>query len=62
MRLGFHLSIAGSFSRAVREAEALGCQALQIFVQNPRGWRWREPGAGAVAAFREDRGRAGLWR
>ncbi len=61
MRLGFHLSIAGSFSRAVRTAVALGCQALQIFVQNPRGWRWREPEPASLAAFREARRRAGLW-
>ena len=41
MRLGFHLSIAGSLCRAVKEAQVLGCQALQIFIQNPRGWKWR---------------------
>jgi len=39
MRLGFHLSIAGKLTRALEEARALGCQALQIFVQNPRSWR-----------------------
>jgi len=41
MRLGFHLSIAGSLRRAVQQAQVLGCQALQIFVQNPRAWKWR---------------------
>jgi deoxyribonuclease-4 len=41
MSLGFHLSIAGSLRRAVHQAQVLGCQALQIFVQNPRGWKWR---------------------
>ena len=30
MRLGFHLSIAGSLRRAVAQAQALGCHALQI--------------------------------
>ncbi|MBW2135616.1 MAG: deoxyribonuclease IV [Deltaproteobacteria bacterium] len=41
MRFGFHLSIAGGLSQALRRAQALGCQSLQIFVQNPRTWRWR---------------------
>ncbi|MFP3869015.1 MAG: deoxyribonuclease IV [Desulfobacteraceae bacterium] len=41
MRLGFHLSIAGGLSQALHRAQALGCQSLQIFVQNPRTWRWR---------------------
>ena len=44
MRLGFHLSIAGSLLRAISQAQSLGCQALQIFVQNPRGWKWRQVG------------------
>ena len=39
MRLGFHLSIAGGLTRALEEARVLGCEALQIFVQNPRSWR-----------------------
>lgn len=60
MRLGFHLSIAGSYVRAVAEARHLGCQALQIFVQNPRSWRWREPRPEDLAAFRQARRQAGL--
>ncbi len=60
MRLGFHLSIAGSLTRAVREAVALGCQSLQIFVQNPRQWRWREFKPADIAAFLRARRQAGL--
>ncbi len=60
MRLGFHLSIAGSLLRAVHEATALGCQALQLFVQNPRSWRWRQPEAAEISAFRQARRGAGL--
>lgn len=61
MRVGFHLSIAGSYCRAVAEAQALGCQALQIFAHNPRSWRWRDPPSEEVAAFRQARRQAGLW-
>jgi deoxyribonuclease-4 len=60
MRLGFHLSIAGSLRRAVRQAQALGCQALQIFVQNPRGWKWRPVAPAEIREFTRARRQAGL--
>ncbi|MFZ5448508.1 MAG: deoxyribonuclease IV [Thermodesulfobacteriota bacterium] len=60
MRLGFHLSIAGSLRRAVTQAQVLGCQALQIFVQNPRGWKWREVPPKEIRDFIQARCLAGL--
>ncbi len=60
MRLGFHLSIAGSLRRAVQQAQVLGCQALQIFIQNPRGWKWRPVAPAAVRDFCRARRQAGL--
>ncbi len=60
MRLGFHLSIAGSLLRALDEARALGCQALQIFVQNPRAWKWREVPQAEIREFTRVRRRLGL--
>jgi deoxyribonuclease-4 len=60
MRLGFHLSIAGSLCRAVYQAQVLGCQALQIFVQNPRGWQWRPVAPAAIQDFSRARVQAGL--
>jgi deoxyribonuclease-4 len=60
MRLGFHLSIAGSLLRALNEASVLGCQALQIFIQNPRSWKWRQPAALAIREFTAARRRLGL--
>jgi deoxyribonuclease-4 len=60
MRLGFHLSIAGSLLRALNEASVLGCQALQIFIQNPRSWKWRQPAALAIRDFTAARRRLGL--
>ncbi len=38
MRLGFHVSISGGFSKSVERAYDLGCSAMQIFCRNPRGW------------------------
>jgi deoxyribonuclease IV len=60
MRLGFHLSIAGSLCRAVKEAQVLGCEALQIFIQNPRGWKWRPVAPPAIRDFSRARSQAGL--
>ena len=60
MRLGFHLSIAGSLLKAIFQAQVLGCPALQIFVQNPRGWKWRPVAPGDIRAFTAARRRAGL--
>jgi len=60
MRLGFHLSIAGSLLRAVRQAQVLGCQALQIFIQNPRAWKWRRIPREEIAAFVAARRQASL--
>ncbi|MBI4642547.1 MAG: deoxyribonuclease IV [Deltaproteobacteria bacterium] len=60
MRLGFHLSIAGSLLRAVKQAEVLGCQALQIFIQNPRAWKWRPLPRSEIDAFVAARRIAGL--
>jgi deoxyribonuclease-4 len=60
MRLGFHFSIAGSLRRAVSQAQVLGCQALQIFVQNPRGWKWRPVAPKEIEDFVVARRLAGL--
>ena len=38
MRIGCHVSIAGSIDMAVDNAVKRGCTAFQIFTRNPRGW------------------------
>jgi deoxyribonuclease-4 len=37
-RSGAHVSAAGGPAKAVVSARKLGCEALQLFVSNPRGW------------------------
>lgn len=41
MKVGLHISIAGSVDMAVDRAVERGCNTLQIFSRNPRGWRSR---------------------
>ena len=42
MRIGFHVSIAGSIDKAVDRAVELGCNTFQIFTSNPRQWKITE--------------------
>ncbi|HOO78535.1 MAG TPA: deoxyribonuclease IV [bacterium] len=38
-RIGAHVSISGGVDAAVARAREAGCEALQIFSRNPRGWK-----------------------
>lgn len=40
MRFGFHISIAGGFSKVAERAEVRGCETIQFFSRNPRGWKY----------------------
>jgi deoxyribonuclease-4 len=52
MRFGFHISIAGGFSKVVERAEIRGCETIQFFSRNPRGWRYDPLDKEEVGAFR----------
>jgi deoxyribonuclease-4 len=52
MRFGFHISIAGGFSRIAERAEARGCETIQFFSRNPRGWKYSPLNKKEVEAFR----------
>lgn len=38
-RIGVHVSIAGKIWESLERAKALGCNTMQIFSRNPRGWQ-----------------------
>ncbi|HSO56058.1 MAG TPA: deoxyribonuclease IV [Actinomycetes bacterium] len=38
MRIGAHVSVAGGLANAVGNARDVGCESLQVFVSNARGW------------------------
>ena len=52
MRFGFHISIAGGFSKVVERAHARGCETIQFFSRNPRGWKYSPLNEKDVKAFR----------
>jgi deoxyribonuclease-4 len=51
-RIGAHVSVAGGLSRALARAEAIGAEAIQLFVANPRAWASPEPDPMSDEAFR----------
>ena len=59
--VGTHVKVgAGLVRGALADAEAIGCEAIQVFVGNPRGWA-RSAGDPAVdAEFRRETERRGL--
>jgi deoxyribonuclease-4 len=52
MRFGFHISIAGGFSRVVERARIRGCDTIQFFSRNPRGWKYSPLNKKEVEEFR----------
>jgi deoxyribonuclease-4 len=40
-RIGFHAPVAGGLQKALLKAKEHGCDAVQIFSRNPRGWKAR---------------------
>ncbi len=52
MRFGFHISIAGGFSKVVERAKVRGCETIQLFSRNPRGWKYGPLDQGDVEEFR----------
>lgn len=60
MKLGCHVSIAGSIDKAVDRAQELGCNTFQVFTRSPRMWRHREFRQKEIEAFKRKRGDAGI--
>lgn len=52
VRIGFHVSIAGGFALAVERAYELGCNTMQIFSRNPRGWKVKPMDESDIHEFR----------
>lgn len=60
MRLGCHVQISGGLSKAVDRAVERGCETIQVFVSNPRGWKQSDILPGDIDAFREGCRRGGI--
>lgn len=60
MRVGLHVSIAGSIDNAVDNAKAAKCDTFQIFTRNPRGWRFGDLDPQEVKSFKEKLEQTGI--
>src|SRR5947207_6045594 len=58
MLIGGHCS--GGVKRAIDNAVAIGADAVQLFVQSPRAWRFPDHDPADLAAFRERRQELGM--
>ena len=52
VKVGVHVSIAGSLDFAVDRAKDAGCDVFQMFSRNPRGWVYQPIAPSVVEAFR----------
>lgn len=41
MKLGVHVSIAGNLINSLDRAKSVGCETMQIFTSNPKGWDFK---------------------
>jgi deoxyribonuclease IV len=60
VRIGAHVSVAGGLGRAPGNARAVGCESLQVFVSNSRGWAPPPVDPAGDQRFRADLAAAGL--
>jgi len=61
MRLGLHLSIQGSIDRVVDRGVERGCNTLQMFSRNPRGWDSKRLASKEVESFRNKLRESRIW-
>ncbi len=61
MRVGFHLSIAKGLGQTLKDAYKLKCEVIQIFNQNPRGWKRTVKSLREITEFKEGLLRFGIF-
>jgi deoxyribonuclease-4 len=60
VKVGVHVSIAGSIDLAVDRAKLAGCDIFQIFSRNPRGWMYPPLSVDVSDSFRSKVATTGL--
>ena len=51
LRLGLHVSIEGELDQAVDRALERGCNTMQMFTRNPRGWQFKALDPSVIECF-----------
>jgi deoxyribonuclease-4 len=60
MQIGAHVSTSGGIHTAIDRAEAMGCDAVQVFTQSPRTWRPTNHDPANFEEFKRRRDEAGI--
>ncbi len=60
LKLGLHLSIAGSIDEVVDRAVIRDCNTFQMFSRNPRGWKAKSLGLEEVESFKRKLVKSGI--
>ncbi len=61
MRIGCHTSVKGGYFNGMVDGKEIGCETVQIFTSNPRGWAFRKYKEGEVETFKSKRKETGIW-
>lgn len=61
MKVGVHVSVAGSIDQAVDRAVERRCNTFQIFTRNPRGWKFKDLVKEQAELFRRKVKDSGVW-
>ncbi len=59
-RIGFHAPITGGLHNSLLVARDTGCETVQLFSRNPRGWLAKPLTKESVALFRKTRRQTGI--
>lgn len=51
MRFGAHVTIAGGLLNAIKKAQEIGAECIQIFSSSPRGWQGPKHQRGSIKEF-----------
>jgi len=60
LKVGLHVSMAGSIDVAVDNAKESNCDTFQMFTRNPRGWKFRDLDAEEIKRFKDKLAEAGI--
>jgi len=61
LRFGFHISIACGFSKVVENAQKTGCETIQLFSRNPRGWKYKDLNLDEAEQFKAQRASSNIF-
>lgn len=60
MKLGTHISIAGNLTKSLKRANAVGCEVMQVFTSNPKGWNFNIRPPEEIEEFCRDQKQYGI--